>query len=530
MRWTNAPTDVFLVDTFRVIACNFAPMKFALLFRMYSWLMGVVIATIALPLAAQTAEPSIQTKHVRAELDRIKALPGMKNGQFGFALYDVESGKLLEKERADESLLPASTMKTVTSAAALNILGPDYKFKTVLEHSGTIEGGVLKGNVIIKGGGDPSLGSDRYQWGTDMQSLLTIWVKKLREKGVTRIEGDIIGDATIFEDALTPSTWVWSDIGNYYGAGACGLSFNENSYEVKFLPGKSVGSKAEFIGTNPPMPDIKFVNEMRTGSASSGDNGFVYGAQYTFLRTLRGTVPMGDTFVIKGSIPDPALFTVQCLRNALLADSIGVTGKATTSRLMAMEAKPLPTERIALYTHQSPPLKDIVYWLNKKSINLYAEHLVKMIGYTQLKDGSNESGTKAIAEFWKSKGIPVEGLHMMDGSGLSRYNGVTPNQLASILRNNVSQPWFQDFFNSLPVAGLATCPGTLKNMCKGTAAEGNVWVKSGYISRVRTYAGYVETQSGKRLCFAMMANNYTCTNAQAKDFLEALMVKMAETP
>ncbi len=491
------------------------------------WCLFLVLAPCA---HAQAGDPVVDSKGVRLELNRIKALPGMKNGQFGFAMYDVATGTLLEKERADESLLPASTMKTVTSAAAMDILGADYKFKTLLEYDGTIENGVLKGNVILKGGGDPSLGSDRYQWGTDRASLLTIWVKKLREKGVTRIEGDIIADASIFEDALTPSTWVWSDIGNYYGAGACGLSFNENSYDVLFVPGKSVGSKAAFVGTRPPMPDIKFVNEMKTGSASSGDNGFVYGAQYTFLRTLRGTVPMGDTFVIKGSIPDPALFAAQSLRSALLADSIGVTGLATTHRILAAEGKSLSASRTTLYTHQSPPLKDIVYWLNKKSINLYAEHLVKMIGYTMLKDGSTEGGTKAIVEYWKGKGIPVDGLHMMDGSGLSRYNGITPNQLASILRSNASQPWFQDFFGSLPIAGIASCPGTLKNMCKGTAAEGNVWAKSGYISRVRTYAGYVETQSGRRLCFAMMANNYTCTNAQAKDFLEGLMVKMAEIP
>jgi D-alanyl-D-alanine carboxypeptidase/D-alanyl-D-alanine-endopeptidase (penicillin-binding protein 4) len=214
----------------------------------------------------------------------------------------------------------------------------------------------------------------------------------------------------------------------------------------------------------------------------------------------------------------------------LLADSVAVSGRATTLRHMSMEGKPAPAERTAVYTHLSPPLKDIIYWLNKKSINLYAEHLVKMIGYTLLKDGSNESGTKAITEFWQGKGVPVDGLHMNDGSGLSRYNGITPNQLANMLRMNLLEPWFQDFFNSLPVAGLSTDPGSLKNMCKGTAAEGKVWAKSGYISRVRTYTGYVETKSGRRLCFAMMANNYTCTNAVCKDFLEGLMVKMAEIP
>lgn len=511
----------------------------ALIFALMHWFPGMtkrfLILTIlswalGLPLQAQTDTGNIDTKEVRAELDKIKAAAGMRNAQFGFALYDVETGKLLEKERENETLLPASTMKTVTSAAALSILGSEFKFKTVLEHTGNITNGVLKGDVVIRGGGDPSLGSERYQWGTDMQSILAIWVKKLREKGIYQIEGDIIGDASIFEDALTPSTWVWSDIGNYYGAGACGLSFNENSYEIFFKPGKTVGSRAVFVRTHPPMPDIEFVNEMRTGSASSGDNGYVYGSQYTFLRYLRGTVPLGDTFTIKGSIPDPALFTAQCLRQALLTDSIQVAGKATTLRHLLLEGKQMPENRVAVYTHQSPPLKDIVYWLNKKSINLYAEHLVKMIGHTLLQDGSNESGTKAISEFWKGKGISVEGLQMNDGSGLSRYNGVTPSQLASMLRSNVAEPWFQDFFHSLPVAGLAGDPGTLKSMCKGTAAEGKVCAKSGYISRVRTYAGYVETRSGKRLSFAMMANNYTCTNSQARSYLEGLMVKLAEIP
>ena len=306
------------------------------------------------------------------------------------------------------------------------------------------------------------------------------------KNGVRRIEGNIVGDASLFEDALVPTNWVWGDIGNYYGAGACGLSFNENSYTLYFVPGKSVGAKAEFIRTDPPMPDIKFVNEMRTGSSSSGDNGFVYGAPYTFTRTLRGTVPMGDTFTIKGSIPDPALFAAQALRNALLADSISITGKATTVRHMLLEGEASPTARTTLHTHQSPALKDVIYWLNKKSINLYAEHLVKTIGVVQANDGSTTAGTKAISAYWAAKGINTTGLQMDDGSGLSRYNGITPNQLASMLRADVQEPWFADFFKSLPIAGDATCPGSLKSMCRGTAAALKVWAKSGYISRVRT--------------------------------------------
>jgi serine-type D-Ala-D-Ala carboxypeptidase/endopeptidase (penicillin-binding protein 4) len=495
------------------------------------WMLAAWLGLFACGLKAQVDRPAIDTKAVRAELDKIKKASGVKNGQFGFALYDVETGALLEKERAEETLLPASTMKTVTSAAALSLLGENFKFKTVLQYDGNIIDGVLKGNVIIKGGGDPTLGSDRYEWGTDMKSILTIWVLKLREKGIRKIEGDIIGDASIFEDALVPVNWVWNDIGNYYGAGACGLSFNENSYSVIFKPAAKAGLKAEFLRTEPPMPDITFVNEMRTGSASSGDNGFVYGAQYTFLRHLKGTVPAGTPeFSIKGSIPDPALFAAQCLRKALQDSLITVSGEATTVRHMGMEGKTLGTERTAVYTHQSPALKDVVYWLNKKSINLYAEHLVKMIGYTIYKEGSTVSGTKAIAEYWATKGIDITGLHLDDGSGLSRYNGITPSQLAGMLRLDVTEPWFESFFNSLPIAGDATCPGSLKGLCKGSAAANNLRAKSGYISRVRTYAGYVATRSGRRLSFAMMANNYTCSNGDMKDFLEGLMIVLGDIP
>lgn len=473
------------------------------------------------------ADAQIDTKIVRTELNQMIASSGLRNGQLGFALYDIESGKLLEEERLNETMLPASTLKTVTSAAAFGILGEDFKFKTTLEYDGTIENGILHGNIYIKGGGDPTLGSDRFKWGTDMPSILAAWVKKIKAKGIHSIDGNIIGDASIFEDALLPVTWVWSDIGNYYGAGANGLTFNENTYYVYFQPGNVAGEPAEFLRTEPAMDDIQFVNEMRTGSSSSGDNGYVYGGPYTFLRFLRGTVPAGKEFSIKGSIPDPALFTAQSLQKALATDSIVVKGNSTTIRSLRLEGKVSSETRTALYTHQSPPLKDIIYWLNKKSVNLYAEHLLKMIGYQKYKDGSTDAGARAIEAYWASKGIDVGGMHLNDGSGLSRYNGITPAQMAGMLRVNAGEPWFESFWNSLPIAGDASDPGTLRSMCKGTPAAGNVRAKSGYISRVRTYAGYVNTKSGKRLSFAMMANNYTCSNAQIKKMLEGLMVAMA---
>jgi D-alanyl-D-alanine carboxypeptidase/D-alanyl-D-alanine-endopeptidase (penicillin-binding protein 4) len=479
-------------------------------------------------LTAQSASPYAGVKKAMQAITDHKDL---KHAQWGFVLQDLETGKTVLEHRPGETMLPASTMKTVTSAAALGILGEDYTFKTRLEIDGKVENGVLKGNVIVRGGGDPSLGSDRFSWGTDMEGVLAIWVKMLRQKGIRKVDGMVIGDASIFEDAMLATTWVWSDIGNYYGSGACGLSFNENTYYVYFKPHATVGQPAELLRTEPDMPDIDFINEMKTGARGSGDQGYIYGSPYTYLRYLRGSIPQGKPeFSIKGSLPDPALYTAQRLRAALLADSVQVSGEAETIRRLRLDDKLPEGERTVIHTHKSPPLKDIVYWLNKKSINLYAEHLVKIIGYEKYKDGSTASGTKAIADYWRQKGLVVDGLHMKDGSGLSRYNGVTPAQLCGMLRINHSQKYFQSFFHSLPIAGLSSDPGTLRRMCRNTSAANNLRAKSGYISRVRAYTGYVDSKSGKPYCFAMMANNYTCSNREMRDLFEALMVAMAEIP
>lgn len=469
---------------------------------------------------------------VQSQVDNISNSKYLRHAQWAFVLMDLESGRPLMNHNGDASLLPASTMKTVTSGAALGILGSNYTFKTYLEIDGNVDAeGSLNGNVYIRGGGDPTLGSDRFKWGTDMEGVLAIWVEALKKKGIKSIEGSVIGDASIFEDAMLPVTWVWSDIGNYYGAGACGLAFNENLYYLYFKPHATVGESAELLRVEPEMPDIEFINEMKTGARGSGDQGYIYGAPYTYLRYLRGTVPQGKTeFSIKGSIPDPAHYAATRLHESLKAGGIALSGKPETLRRLRAAGQAPKATRSIVHTHKSPPLKDIIYWLNKKSINLYAEHLVKIIGHVKSKNGSTDAGTQAIRDYWAAKGIDVDGLHMKDGSGLSRYNGITAMQMTGMLLKDSQSNAFEDFYNSLPVAGNPEDPGSLRNLCKGTAAAKNLRAKSGYISRVRGYTGYVDTKSGKRLAFAMLANNYTCSNRKMRDMFEQLMVAMAEIP
>lgn len=474
---------------------------------------------------AQTAA----MKALEDELSAVTSRDDLAHGRLGFVLLDVESGKTLLAQNPDETLLPASTMKTVTAAAALGILGENYRFETLLQQDGEIVDGVLKGNLYIKGGGDPTFGSDRFGTRTDKDALLALVVKALQAKGIRSVTGRVVGDASCFETAMLPTTWVWSDIGNYYGAGPSGLSFLENTYYVYFKPSETVGGPAELLRTEPEIPGMTFENEMLTGSRGSGDQGYIYGAPYTDMRYLRGTVPQGkEEFSIKGSIPEPAWYAAHYLTEGLRAAGIAVGGDPSTVRRMAAAGEAVPESRKTLFTHQSPSLKEIVYWLNKKSVNLYAEHLVKAIGLRQKGLGSTEAGTAAIEAWWRQQGVDTGGMHLMDGSGLSRYNGITAKQLASMLRKNASQTWFAAFYESLPIAGNASDPGTIRNMCKGTAAANNVRAKSGYIARVRAYAGYADTQSGKRVAFAMLANNFTCKASQMRDYLDGLMVKIAE--
>ncbi len=470
-------------------------------------------------------------KALEAKIDEITNSPYLKPARWSFVVQEAESGKTLVDLNPDETLLPASTMKTVTSAAALGILGEDYRFSTYLEYDGKIVEGTLKGNLYIRGGGDPTLGSERFGEKTSVETLLDNAIKVVKAKGINKIEGRVIGDASIFEDAMVPVNWVWNDIGNYYGAGACGLTFHENMYYLYFEPNDTVGNIAKLLRMEPEVPGLDFINEMKTGKKGSGDQGYIYGAPYTSLRYLRGSIPQGKTeFYIKGSLPDPAHYAAFCLDKALNDASIPVSEEPQTMRALHLENIAPESDRTLLSTYKSPPLSEIVYWLNKKSVNLYAEHLLKAIGQKKLNDGSTEGGARAVGEWWKARGVDVDGLHMNDGSGLSRYNGVTGRQLCNMLQKNTQQTWFNSFYESLPIAGLSSDPGTLRSMCKNTAAAGNLRAKSGYISRVRSYAGYVDTKSGKRLCFAMVANNFTCKASQMKNMFAELMVELAELP
>lgn len=386
----------------------------------------------------------------------------------------IGTGEVLIDHNSDMSLIPASCMKIITTAAALDVLGPEERFETTLEYEGRIdEQKTLHGNLYIRGGGDPCLGSLRTgSW----QKQVETWVDAVHTLGVQRIEGKVIGDASRWEAALAVPSWSWEDLGNYYGAGACALSFHENSYSLFFLPGNAVGENASIARTEPPIPMLSFHNEVKTGPRGSGDRACIYGSEFSPVQWVRGTVPLGvDEFAIKGAIPDPSAFCADVLAQALESKGIAI----------ARREIPHGGGRIAIHTTLSPPVKEIVHWTNQRSINLYAEHLLKKMGETAYREGSTHAGVKAVRTFLEAQGIPLEGFRMVDGSGLSRQNLVTAKQFVSLLLKMKKSPLFPLFFSSLP------------------QKEGLIQAKSGSMSLVQAYAGYAG-----EIAFALLANHY----------------------
>jgi len=477
-----------------------------------------------------------QYSRLRTEIEKLKKDPDLRHASWSVYVTNQKSDTAVAEYNSNLSLIPASTLKIVTTGAALSILGNDFVFQTKIQYDGIFDSvtGTIKGNLYILGGGDPSLESEYFKDKKDSMPTLEKWAVILRSKGVKKIDGLVIGDAGIFEDNMTPGQWIWSDMGNYFGAGACGLTYHDNKYTAFFKSG-AAGTNTTITKLEPAIEGLNIINHVTAGG--NDDNAFIYGSSYSYYRTAQGTIPANkNNYEVDGSIPDPALYCAQVFEEALKKMHISV-GKATTIRAelenqeneKQASAKNIeydPLKRKTLYTHNSPPLEKIVYWTNLKSNNLFAEHLLKYICYTKTGFGSETKGTEIVTEFWKNKGVDVSGFFMNDGCGLARANVITTKTEGQILRLISKDKTYNAFYNSLPVAGRS---GSLAGLCEGTCAENNMHAKSGYITRARGYAGYVKNKKGELLCFSLLANNYECSPTEMKNKLEKILVAIAES-
>jgi D-alanyl-D-alanine carboxypeptidase/D-alanyl-D-alanine-endopeptidase (penicillin-binding protein 4) len=478
-----------------------------------------VVFALVLGFPVSRPAEAATVEEVIAKVEEIAGEQGLRTALVGFCLVDLEAGS--EKAagyRMDAGLVPASVMKAITTATANELLGPDHRFVTELQTTGVLgDDGGLKGDVVIRGGGDPTLAAE------ELLPTFAKWKAALIEAGVKRVEGRIVGDASIFGTILTPDTWQWSDLGNYYGAGASGLTVHRNLFRARFRT-PSVGARATFAGAEPALPGYDFYNEMRVGAAGSGDQGYIYGDPYGKLLTFRGTVPAGSVpFTIKGALPDPAFFCARTFSEFLNGNGLTVAGEPTTDRLLGIAGEEIGARK-KVFEQRSDPLSEILVATNHESDNLKAECIHRAIAVKVKGDGSPMAAATAVQNHWAQKGIDMTGFFMGDGCGLSRANTVTPRQLALILHAAAKGEQFETFHRSLPVAGRS---GTLKSIGSGSAAEGRIRAKSGTMDRVRNYAGYLEARSGKRYAFALFVTNYSTDLASVKSKIVRVWSVMA---
>lgn len=451
--------------------------------------------------------------------------PYMRGASFSLVVKDVQEGRTVYSYDTDRLQSPASVLKTVATATALEILGEDYRYPTTLEYDGILENGTLEGNLYIKGSGDPSLGSSHFALGQN--KFLSTWIAALQKAGIKHITGSVISDESIFDTEGVSIKWLREDMGNYYAPGSYGISIFDNMYKLSLQTG-AAGTRPVLKGTEPDIPFIRFKNYLKAAPVSS-DSAYIIGAPLDDVRYLYGVLPANrEAYVLKGDIPDPALYLARYLTDQLQQKGIRVDGSPSCYRIEVEENRWKKGERKEIVTTYSPTLREIASVCNHVSHNLYADALVKTVGL-QYKPRRNEMissfgrGVQVVKEYWEKKGLDVFPLRMNDGSGLAPADKVSAGFMGELLVYMATESAVSDaFIASLPQAGIE---GSVRNFLKGSKLQGKAHLKSGGITGVRSYAGYI-TKDGKTYAVAVFSNNYSCPMSRMTGALEKLLLQL----
>ena len=456
----------------------------------------------------------------------LKNSPALRHAQWGLYAEYCDNGQVIIDYNGRQSLAPASGLKLFTGAAALDALGENFRFETRLYFDGRLSGdGLLEGNVYIRGGGDPTLGSDRVRPALNLDDLLDSWADALSAKGIRVVDGNIFADGNLVRGWPVQAKWYWEDLGNYYGAGPGGLCINENLYRLVLRPGKQPGDAVSVIRTEPPVEGLVFDNRLTTGPAGSGDQAYIFCAPGSYHAVLLGSVPAGKSrFVIKGSLPDPPLLAARLLLEKLKRRGIRCAGTAQTVR----QSPDYPAMELVHTTH-SPPLKDIVFMLSKRSVNLYAEQLAVNLARQNTDEPSTVNGAKAILNFLAEMDVDTAGIRLYDASGLSRSDRITARAMVKLLSAMTRHKYFSSFYRSLAVAGDPEDAGDLRSFGRGTRLADNARIKTGLLTAVRSHSGYVIDRSGRRIAFCFIANNYRGGYKQIDALHEKLLLRLTAT-
>lgn len=477
---------------------------------------GVFVSVLAFSVQAGAAAP--------CRFQELAAGPGFKSALWGLSVREAGTGAELISCNKAKNLVPASILKLFVTAAALELFGPGHKFRTRVYVDGVVSDGTLAGSLYIRGGGDPSFGSNLIEGAPLAQAEFAKWAEALEAAGINKISGSVIADDSLFEGPALPGSWAWEDIGNYYAAQPTAVAINDNLYKLYLKPGARVGARAEVLRTEPKIEGIEFNNLMRTGPEGSGDNGYIFNFPEHYSATLRGTIPKGPAeFAIKGSIPAPALFLAREFTAYLEMSGISVAGGPARIK----DGKDYGALKFVAETEGSP-LKDIVAVTNKRSFNLYAEMLLRHLALAKGRPGTADNGLGVLREYMAGNGMDVSELKLADASGLSRLNMVHADDFTVFLGRISKKKFFGAYLASLPYPADPASTGHIRKMGVNTGLEKLLKIKSGSLNGVRGYAGYLTTKKGKLLSFTSILNNYTAPGAEIDRLNEAVLLELIE--
>ena len=456
-------------------------------------------------------------------IERFLGASYMKGASFSFMVKDIQQDSVIHCYDANREVIPASVLKLVTTATALEIFGEQFRFETAIAYDGQIKDSTLHGNLYIIGSGDPTLGSS--EMGTDKDQTIRAWITAIKKAGIRKITGSVIADESIFDFEGVSMKWMREDLGSYYGQGSYGLNVFDNRYTL-FLQTEAPDSKPVILKSEPEIPSLLFHNYLTT-TKTERDSSYIIGLPYINERYLYGVVPpYRKELQLKGDIPEPSLFLAQYVTKQLEKSAIPVANTPTNYRILFQTNGLTNRERKILTITYSPPMQELVRITNHVSHNLYADVLLKTIGLKYRSDAkisSFDKGVAALKQHWEGKGLNTSSVWMYDGCGLASSDRLTASFICDLLLYMYTQsPVSNSFFESIPRAGME---GTVANTLKGSRLQEITRLKSGSMSRVRSYAGYV-TKENKAYAVALFVNNFSCTQAQIRMDIERLLVSL----
>lgn len=452
------------------------------------------------------------TAQINTLIQEIITQSASQNASFGISVRG-EDGAALYEYNASTRLIPASTFKLITTLTSIELLGSDYRYSTLLGYQGELlKDGTLKGDVVIVGSGDPSLGSHELSKSGGMDQLLQKIITEIRNKGIKCIDGQVLVDDGLFDRYAIHPSWSWDDITNYYASGAWGLNLHDNYYYLSFDRSSDAHQSTKITKIEPPVPGLSVESNVTTGPLNSGDNAYIYGDPYEVDRNVNGTIPPGKgEFTIKGAIPNPPLFAAYHIHKALETEGIKSMGYGITDAPRAEITKISDIESISLAS--------LVAHANAKSDNMYCEAFFKKLGSLKRNKGSFQSAAELVEEHLASKGLPMSEIHIEDGSGLSARNRISPNFMTAFLHAKKSVIGLKELSILLPKVGEV---GSVRNFLKGYSAQKSAWLKSGSINNVLAYSGFIELASGELISISVMANGQS-SNSRIRKQLEKII-------